>query len=145
MAKKKEETKLLSLSRVLDKEELDSVKASKTRFAKPYERAFSILLEAQRYYNNMENFRKRRRRNKRYCYGDQWGDTITFKNKCGFEKRIKEEDYIREQGSEQLKSNLIRRVVKNVLGVYRSQSKTRTCDARDKDEKRYGETKSVVL
>ena len=38
MAKKKEETKLLSLSRVLDKEELDSVKASKNRFDKPYER-----------------------------------------------------------------------------------------------------------
>ena len=100
MAKKKEETKLLSLSRVLDKEELDSVKASKSRFDKPYERAFSILLEAQRYYNNMDNFRKRRLRNKRYCYGDQWGDTIEFKNKCGFKKRIKEEDYIREQGSE---------------------------------------------
>ena len=135
MAKKKEETKLLSLSRVLDKEELDSVKASKNRFDKPYERAFSILLEAQRYYNNMDNFRKRRLRNKRYCYGDQWGDTIEFKNKCGFTKRIREEDYIREQGSEPLKNNLIRRLVKNVLGVYRSQSKEPTCNARDKDEK----------
>lgn len=145
MAKKKEETKLLSLSRVLDKEELDSVKASKNRFDKPYERAFSILLEAQRYYNNMDNFRKRRQRNKRYCYGDQWGDTIEFKSKCGFKKRIKEEDYIREQGSEPLKNNLIRRLVKNVLGVYRSQSKEPTCNARDKDEKRYGETMSVVL
>lgn len=145
MAKKKKETKLLSLSKVLDKEELDSVKASKNRFDKPYERAFSILLEAQRYYNNMDNFRKRRQRNKRYCYGDQWGDTIEFKSKCGFKKRIKEEDYIREQGSEPLKNNLIRRLVKNVLGVYRSQSKEPTCNARDKDEKRYGETMSVVL
>ena len=145
MAKKKEETKLLSLSKVLDKEELDSVKASKNRFDKPYERAFSILLEAQRYYNNMDNFRKRRLRNKRYCYGDQWGDTIEFKNKCGFTNRIREEDYIREQGSEPLKNNLIRRLVKNVLGVYRSQSKEPTCNARDKDEKRYGETMSVVL
>ena len=145
MAKKKEETKLLSLSRVLDKEELDSVKASKNRFDKPYERAFSILLEAQRYYNNMDNFRKRRLRNKRYCYGDQWGDTIEFKSKCGFKKRIREEDYIREQGSEPLKNNLVRRLVKNVLGVYRSQSKEPTCNARDKDEKRYGETMSVVL
>ena len=88
MAKKKEETKLLSLSRVLDKEELDSVKTSKNRFDKPYERAFSILLEAQRYYNNMDNFRKRRLRNKRYCYGDQWGDTIEFKSKCGFKKTL---------------------------------------------------------
>ena len=145
MAKKKEKAKLLSLSKVVDREELDSVKASKNRFDKPYERAFSILLEAQRYYNNMDNFRKRRERNKRYCYGDQWGDLIEIENRCGFTKRIKEEDYIREQGSEPLKNNLIRRLVKNVLGVYRSQSKEPTCNARDKDEKRYGETMSVVL
>ena len=117
MAKKKEKAKLLSLSKVVDREELDSVKASKNRFDKPYERAFSILLEAQRYYNNMDNFRKRRERNKRYCYGDQWGDLIEIENRCGFTKRIKEEDYIREQGSEPLKNNLIRRLVKNVLGV----------------------------
>ena len=130
MAKKKEKAKLLSLSKVVDREELDSVKASKNRFDKPYERAFSILLEAQRYYNNMDNFRKRRERNKRYCYGDQWGDLIEIENRCGFTKRIKEEDYIREQGSEPLKNNLIRRLVKNVLGVYRSQSKEPTCNAK---------------
>ena len=81
MAKKKEKAKLLSLSKVIDKDELDSVKESMKRFDRPYERAFSILLEAQRYYNNMDNFRKRRLRNKRYCYGDQWGDTIEFKSK----------------------------------------------------------------
>ena len=102
MAKKKEKAKLLSLSKVIDKDELDSVNESMKRFDRPYERAFSILLEAQRYYNNMDNFRKRRERNKRYCYGDQWGDTIEFKSKCGFKKRIREEDYIREQGSEPL-------------------------------------------
>ena len=66
MAKKKEKAKLLSLSKVVDREELDSVKASKNRFDKPYERAFSILLEAQRYYNNMDNSRTRRVRHKRY-------------------------------------------------------------------------------
>ena len=36
MAKKKEKAKLLSLSKVVDREELDSVKASKNRFDKPY-------------------------------------------------------------------------------------------------------------
>ena len=135
----------MSLSKVVDRDELDTVKQSFKCYDQPYERAYAVLLEAQRYYDNMDNFRKRRLRNKRYCYGDQWGDTIEFKSKCGFTKRIREEDYIREQGSEPLKNNLIRRLVKNVLGVYRSQSKEPTGNARDKDEKRYGETMSVVL
>ncbi len=144
MVKKKEE-KLLSLSRVLDRDELDSVKASKKKDSQPYERAYQILFEAQRYYNNMDNFRKRRERNKRYNFGDQWGDTIEIKSKNGFVRRLTEEQYIRLQGSEPLKNNLIRRLVKNVLGVYRSQSKEPTCNARDKDEQKYSETMSVVL
>lgn len=146
MAKKKEKTKLLSLSKVVDKDELDSVKASLNRYDQPYERAYAVLFEAQRYYNNMDNFRKRRLRNKRYNYGDQWGDPITLPTCGGLGKRtVREEDYIREQGSEPLKNNLIRRLVKNVLGVYRSQSKEPTCNARDKDEQKYSETMSIVL
>lgn len=146
MAKKKEKTKLLSLSKVVDKDELDSVKASLNRYDQPYERAYAVLFEAQRYYNNMDNFRKRRLRNKRYNYGDQWGDPITLPTCGGLGRRtVREEDYIREQGSEPLKNNLIRRLVKNVLGVYRSQSKEPTCNARDKDEQKYSETMSIVL
>ena len=145
MAKKKEKAKLLSLSKVLDKDELDSIKQSFNTYDQPYERAYAVLLEAQRYYDNMMNFRKRRQRNKRYNYGNQWGDIIEMHTKCGGTRRQTEEEYIREQGSEPLKNNLIRRLVKNVLGVYRSQSKEPTCNARDKDEKRYGETMSIVL
>lgn len=145
MAKRKEKAKLLSLSKVLDREELDSVKASLNRYDQPYERAYSVLFEAQRYYNNMENFRKRRERNKRYNYGNQWGDTVEIHSKCGGVKRLTEEQYIRLQGSEPLKNNLIRRLVKNVLGVYRSQSKEPICVTRDKDEQKYGETMSAVL
>lgn len=145
MAKKIEKAKLLSLNRVVDKEGLDSIAESYKIHTVPYERAYAVLFKAQRYYDNMANFRKRRQRNKRYNYGDQWGDVIETETKCGFKHSITEEQYIREQGSEPLKNNLIRRLVKNVLGVYRSQSKEPTCNARDKDEKRYGETMSIVL
>lgn len=146
MAKKKEKAKLLSLSKVVDKDQLDTVKASFKRYDQPYQRAYAVLFEAQRYYNNMLNFRRRRLRNKRYNYGDQWGDTIEVATSCGLGKRkVREDTYIREQGSEPLKNNLIRRLVKNVLGVYRSQSKEPTCNARDKDEQKYGETMSIVL
>lgn len=146
MAKKNEKTKLLSLSKVVDKDELDSVKQSRNQYDQPYQRAYAVLFEAQRYYNNMDNFRRRRLRNKRYNYGDQWGDVIEVSTCGGLGKRsIREETYIREQGSEPLKNNLIRRLVKNVLGVYRSQSKEPTCNVRDKDEQKYGETMSIVL
>ena len=140
MTKKNE--KLLSLSKVTDS--VDSVKASCSP-SRTWNRAYDILFEAQRYWDNMSDFRKRRERNKRYTYGDQWGDLIELEDKWGRKKAITEEKYIREQGSEPLKNNLIRRLVKNVLGVYRSQSKEPTCTARDKDEQKYGETMSVVL
>lgn len=140
MTKKKE--KLMSLSKVTDS--VDSVKASHSP-CRTWNRAYDVLFEAQRYWDNMSDFRKRRERNKRYNFGDQWGDLIELKDRCWGKRVVTEEEYIREQGSEPLKNNLIRRLVKNVLGVYRSQSKEPTCTARDKDEQKYGETMSVVL
>ena len=103
-------------------------------------RAFDILMEAQYYWNQMEDFRKDRERNKRYTYGFQWDDMI-----CVDGKSMTEEEYIKSQGNVPLKNNLIRRLVRSVLGVYRSQSKEPTCTARDRDEQKLGETMSTIL
>lgn len=141
MAKKK--TKLLSMSVVGNSEELDSVKKSK-QCDREWDRAYDVLFQARRYYDNMQNFRQRRQRCKNYLYGKQWDDEVVVSD--GFRKRrITEEQYIKEQGNVPLKNNLIRRLVKNVVGVYRSQSKEPICVARDNDEQKYGETMSVVL
>ena len=88
----------------------------------------------------MEDFRKDRERNKRYTYGFQWDDMI-----CVDGKSMTEEEYIKSQGNVPLKNNLIRRLVRSVLGVYRSQSKEPTCTARDRDEQKLGETMSTIL
>lgn len=104
------------------------------------QRVYEILWEAQQYWLAMETFRQDRERNKNYCYGNQWDDYIVIEG-----RKMKEEDYIREQGNVALKNNLIRRLVQAVLGVYRSQSKEPTCTARDRDEQKYGETMSTVL
>lgn len=117
--------------------EIDSVEISK-RFDD--RRAFHLLMEAQYYWNQMDEFRKERERNKRYTYGKQWDDVI-----CVDGKSMTEEEYIKMQGSVPLKNNLIRRLVRNVLGVYRSQSKEPTCTARDRDEQKLGETMSTIL
>jgi len=139
VTKKKE--KLLPMSHIAPNggnEEMDTVAFRSRSFGG--RRAFDILMEAQHYWNQMEDYRRDRQRNKQYTYGKQWDDKI-----CIDGKMITEEEYIKQQGSVPLKNNLIRRLVRNVLGVYRSQSKEPTCTARDRDEQKLGETMSTIL
>lgn len=117
--------------------EMDSIEQTKFRGER---RAFDVLMEAQHYWSNMDQFRRDRERNKRYCYGDQWKDIIQVDG-CA----MTEEEYIAKQGNIPLKNNLIRRLVRNVLGVYRSQAKEPTCYARDRDEQKLGETMTIIL
>ncbi len=130
--------KLIPKSRLTEQTELDSVKRDRANNDRTY---FDILLQAQYCWNNLDSFRKERDRNKKYTYGDQWSDYITGDDG----KQIKESDYIKSQGSVPLKNNLIRRLVRTVMGVYRGQSKEPTCTARDRDEQRLGETMSIAL
>lgn len=88
-----------------------------------------ILDRARRSWEAMDSFRQERRRNKRFTFGDQWGDLMMTD-----EGMITEEAYIRSQGNIPLKNNLIRRLVRNVLGVFRNQWKAPACIARDPGE-----------
>lgn len=134
--------RLFSMKRIAppkrDTEEIDTVAMSSRQFGD--RRAFDVLMEAQHYWSQMDDFRKDRERNKRYTYGFQWDDKI-----CVDGKIMTEEEYIKSQGNIPLKNNLIRRLVKSFLGVYRSQMKEPTCTARDRDEQKLGETMSVIL
>ena len=121
-----------------DNTEIDTVAFSQKHFGD--RRAFDVLMEAQHYWNQMDDFRHDRERNKRYTYGFQWDDVI-----CVDGKKMTEEDYIKTQGNVPLKNNLIRRLVRRVLGLYRSQLKEPTCTARDRDEQKLGETMSTIL
>ena len=56
-----------------DAAEIDTVVSAK-RYGD--RRAFDILMEAQYYWSQMDDFRKDRERNKRYTYGFQWDDMI---------------------------------------------------------------------
>lgn len=132
---------LRPLSRVTT-QQMDSVRRER-RKKNDRTRGMLILMEAQRYWDNLAEFRENRDRCKRYCYGDQWGDRIKGDG-CGC-STVTEEQYIRNQGSVPLKNNIIRRLVRNIIGVYRSQSKEPTCIARDRDEQTLGETMSTLL
>ncbi len=133
--------RMSDISRPSGDSEADSIKRSKARnHGCDRGRALEVLLEAQGYYMNMERFRRDRERNKRYNYGDQWSDVI-----CVDGKRMTEEEYIMKQGNIPLKNNMIRRLTRNVIGVYRSQATEPTCFARDRDEQKLAETMSTAL
>ena len=109
-------------------------------FPDPQHLGMEVLSKAEKHWLAMDKFRRDRERNKRYCYGDQWKDLV-----CVDGRTMTEEQYLKEQGTVPLKNNLIRRLVRSVLGVWRSQSKEPTCYARDRDEQKLGETMSGVL
>lgn len=62
--------------------------------------------------------RSRRHRYKSYTYGDQWCDTV--RDRHG--RYMREDARIIESGSKPLTNNLIRQLVKTVVGRYRTQS-----------------------
>jgi len=131
--------RLRSLSRVkpAEEHEMDSVK-----HAKQFEqrRAFDVLMEAQRYWSGMDRFRRERERNKNYHNGDQWGDIILVNGKS-----MTEEEYIKGRGQVPLKNNLIRRLVRNVLGEYYKQNSEPVCKARDENEQQIAECDNELL
>ena len=103
-------------------------------------RGLDIINEAQNYWYRMTSFRRRRQRCKDYAYGRQWGDVV-----CIDGEMMTEEEYITRQGRTPLKNNLIRRLITQIIGVYRNQAKEPICTARDREEQRLGETMTVLL
>lgn len=136
MNPQQKKTKLTPLSKLIDTSDIDTVKWSQLNDER---RAMEILFRAQNCWDNMARYRKERERCKNYNYGNQWEDVI-----CKDGKMMTEADYISLWGVP-LKNNLIRRLVRNVIGVFRSQDKEPTCTARDRDEQKLGETMSTIL
>lgn len=77
-------------------------------------RGESLLSLGKACWNSAAPFRASRLRNKNYAFGNQWGDPITVDGIT-----MTEEEYIMREGNIPLKNNLIRRLVRNVLGVFR--------------------------
>lgn len=70
--------------------------------------------QAKECWEDLSDFRRKRIRCRDYTYGRQWNDVIEIDG-----RRITEYEYILSEGNVPLKNNLIRRIVRNVLGVFR--------------------------
>lgn len=74
-----------------------------------------MLEAAHQAWTAMADFRSRRHRYLRYTYGDQWGDVVVTAGG----RALTEGNQMREAGANPLTNNLIRRMVKAVVGRYR--------------------------
>ena len=135
------EKELRSLKNIRDTKGKDSTIGS-VKYAINHSevRAYDVLMEAKTYWDNMSKYRADRERCKNYNFGRQWDDIIEVDG-----VKMTEEKYIQSVGNVALKNNLIRRLVRNVTGVYRSQDKEPVCNARDRNEQREAETLSTLL
>lgn len=75
------------------------------------------LEQARRYWDSLGDFRKRRRRSRDYHRGRQWSDKIYLPKTREW---ITEEEHIKRQGKIPFKQNVIRQLMKNLLGQYRN-------------------------
>ena len=74
-----------------------------------------LLSRASDAWQSVELFRRRRRRFKDFAYGRQWSDTI--RDSQG--RIVSEEQYMLENGRLPITNNLIRQLVKSIVGRYR--------------------------
>ena len=126
----------------------DSYKARSTgpkglsKKGKEIERShYPVLLQAQKAWEEIDPFRHKRKRNRNYTYGKQWNDLIKLPDG----RIMSEEEYIRQQGKVPLKNNLIRQMVKAVLGQFRNNQTQPVCVARDREEQNLGELMSAAV
>jgi hypothetical protein len=75
----------------------------------------NILSSAHKAWCEASNFRSRRERYKRFTYGDQWCDMVLDDNN----KLVREDTMIMETGKKPLTNNLIRQLIKTIVGRYR--------------------------
>ena len=81
--------------------------------------SLDILSYAGQCHDSFYSFCEQADRSADYYKGNQWGDTVEVKDRWGQTKTMTEEEWIKSQGRPALKQNLIRPIVRNVVGQFR--------------------------
>jgi len=102
-----------------------------------------ILQTAADYWCSLQDFRDRRERARKYYRGDQWYEKMEDPDNPG--ETITEEQYIKNQGKIPFKQNIIRQLVKNVIGQYALNPTDSMVITRNRETQSEGEMMSQVL
>ena len=116
------------------------VEVERAEDAESRKRNYDLLNRVAECYGAMYELRRRRMRSRKFYRGDQWSDVVEVNG-----ERVREEDYIRQQGKPALKQNMIRPPLRNVVGQYRSNPFKPVVFARNRQNQKAAEMMSVAL
>lgn len=105
---------------------------------------YELLQRCWQAWNNLEAVRLARDRAKRYCYGDQWGDTVrVYKN--GFYYDYTEREYLKKKGSVPLSNNVMVSILNTIVGLYAKQGTEPVCFARTRSSQSLSDMMSATM
>ena len=103
-----------------------------------------LLQRCWQAWNNLEGVRMARDRAKRYCYGDQWGDTVrVYKN--GWYYETTEREYLKKKGSVPLSNNVMVSILNTIVGLYAKQGTEPVCFARTRQSQGLSDMMSATM
>lgn len=105
---------------------------------------YKLLQRCWQAWNNLEAVRMTRDRAKRYCYGDQWGDTVrVYKN--GYYYDMTEREYLKRKGSVPLSNNVMVSILNTLVGMYAKQGTEPVCFARTRSSQSLSDMMSATM
>lgn len=105
---------------------------------------YELLQRCWQAWNNLEAVRITRDRAKRYCYGDQWGDTVrVYKN--GYYYDMTEREYLKRKGSVPLSNNVMVSILNTLVGMYAKQGTEPVCFARTRSSQSLSDMMSATM
>ncbi|MDD2315676.1 MAG: hypothetical protein PHX12_12555 [Proteiniphilum sp.] len=116
--------------------ELDSLKVRKGDQSKEMD----ILYRAKRCWDGLYEIRRNRERLMKFRYGDQYIDKVEVEGRTMTEKA-----YWEEQGVSPKKNNMIAKMVRSVIGIYKEQGIDFTAVAIDREEQSVAEMMTIAL
>ena len=137
--------KIPTLSRVMPSsgKTFDSVKRRMER-QNGRKTDYELLQRCWQAWNNLEAVRMTRDRAKRYCYGDQWGDTVrVYKN--GYYYDMTEREYLKRKGSVPLSNNVMVSILNTLVGIYAKQGTEPVCFARTRSSQSLSDMMSATM
>lgn len=100
----------------------------------------ALLSRCYQAWANLDDVRKTRERVLNYCYGDQWGDIIEYKN-----GQYTEREFLKMQGNIPLTNNIMISNLNTLVGLYAKQGSEPLCFARTHDAQWLSDMMSATM
>ena len=120
----------------------DGFKPTSDFAEKTFDKNERLLENFKAMFDSLVDIKLTRARNIRYTFGDQLSDLIPNPDGNG---SITERAYMIKQGMVPLEMNVIRKMVKALVGVYRQDKLEPIAISRDRDEQKLGEMMSIAM